>query len=269
MDGWDRKGSRAGRPIQRRPPDHPLVRGRPARPRPAGTRRWTCIVERSRARARSDYGAGSHRVLQLRPADARGVLHPRGRRRGRHRHVARRRQHAAVHRHGGVPRSWSRSARTAPRLLTDFDVTDALFLVGHNMAVDPDGALGARPRPARRAHRPTLVVVDPRRDHGGSPRGRPPRPAPGNESPAAERPAADPLSAAGSTRAFIQAHTIGIEALSGHRTMDARARRTGRLATRRRASRRRPRSSAPPRRSSRPASRASISRSRPRRRPSR
>ena len=78
-------------------------RGRASWSRPTGTPRWAGSSSASQALLDGE-GAAEPRLLHLRAAVPRGVLHPRGDREGRARHPAHGRQHPAVHRdqRGGV-----------------------------------------------------------------------------------------------------------------------------------------------------------------------
>ena len=92
--------------------------------------------------------------------------------------------------------------------------TDAILLVGHNIASQQTvlwmrilDRLGG-PNP------PKLVVIDPRRTDDGQGGRRPPRPAARDERRRAERAAEpDDRGRAGSTAQFIDAHTVGFEKL--------------------------------------------------------
>ena len=172
LHGWEANASRG-------PATTPLIR-RDGRLEPAT---WDeamgLIVERSKS-AIERFGPGSHRVLQLRPAVPRGVLH--ARRSSREAGIgtrARRRQHPALHgdrrdRPDRVVRD-GRGAGLVRRLRRDR--RDLPGRPQHGL--DADGPVGARPRPSRRAEpaearrrRPAPDAGRPKRPTSTSRRGR-------------------------------------------------------------------------------------------------
>ena len=195
-----------------RPADHPArPRGRRAASRPTWDEAMARIVAKSRDAPASARARSAHRLLHQRPAVPRGVLHAGRHRQGRPRHPAHGRQHPALHRHRrrgaeGVVRL-RRPARLATATSTH---TDAIFLFGHNMRRDPDGAVGAildrtrgattrrldrLRRPAthgrRRARRADGVHLAPRARHEPRPDERPAPRAPRGRS-GSTRPASTP-----------------------------------------------------------------------------
>ena len=116
-------------------------------------------------------GAALPRLLHLRPAVPRGVLHAGGDREGRARHAAHGRQHPAVHRHqrGGVQGVVRR--RRPARLVHRHRALRRDLPVRPQHARDPDGAVGPDPGPhPRRGPAPHRLRRPPA--HRGRRRGR-------------------------------------------------------------------------------------------------
>jgi len=101
----------------------------------------------------------------------------------------------------------------APGSYTDFDVTDAIFLVGHNMA-STQTVLWARVLDRLEGpNRPKLVVVDPRRTVAARRADVHLRPRPGTNLPMLNGLLRILLTRGWIDSAFIEAHTTGIEEL--------------------------------------------------------
>ena len=214
--GSGRRASTAGRRTRSRDRlTRPLVR---REGQAATRRRWDeamgLIVDRSKEISRPAHGRRD-RLLHERPALPRGVLHARRHRQGGDRDAAHGRQHPPLHRdrRGGAEGDLRR--RRPARLVRRHR---------HHRRHPPrrpqrrraaDRALDAHPRPPPRPE-PAQAHRDRPQAHGDGQGGRrPPRPARRHERRRAERPA-EPRSSsrAASTAAYIEAHTVGFDALA-------------------------------------------------------
>jgi ferredoxin-nitrate reductase len=208
MHGWEANAS-ADRLTR------PLIRDGDAFREATWDEAMTLIVERSKA-ARRDFGAGSHGFynsgqLMLEEYYTLAVVSEAG--------------IGTAHVDGNT-RLCTATAATAliesfgtdgaPGSLTDFDLTDAIFLVGHNVS-STQTVLWARildrlegPRP------PRLVVVDPRRTQAARRADVHLAPKPGTNLALMNGLLRIVLDKGWTDPAFIRDHTIGIESLVAH-----------------------------------------------------